>query len=63
MSDKAPKRHMMGKLLRNYRLVHEIGMREMAKDIGIGASTLCRIEGGKEPDLATWLIIQEWLWQ
>jgi hypothetical protein len=60
---KQPRKHMMGKLLRTWRLVTETDMRTAAVKIGIGASTLCRIEAGREPDLRTWLKIQEWLWK
>src|SRR6266478_3291961 len=37
------------------------GRRDVAKDIGISAATLTRIEGGRVPDLATFQKICSWL--
>ncbi len=37
------------------------GVREVAKEIGIGHATLSRIEAGKQPDLDTFTKICKWL--
>ncbi len=37
------------------------GIRDVAKEIGISAATLTRIEGGRVPDLATFQKICSWL--
>lgn len=39
----------------------EISLRACAKEIGIGAATLMRFEGGQEIDAATFLSILAWL--
>jgi transcriptional regulator with XRE-family HTH domain len=37
------------------------GVREVAKDIGISAATLTRVEGGRLPDIATFQKMCSWL--
>jgi transcriptional regulator with XRE-family HTH domain len=37
------------------------GIREVAKEIGISAATLTRVEGGRLPDIATFQKICTWL--
>ena len=37
------------------------GVRETAKEIGVSAATLSRIENGKQPDLTTFEKICKWL--
>jgi transcriptional regulator with XRE-family HTH domain len=37
------------------------GIREVAREIGIGHATLSRIESGKQPDLQTFTKICKWL--
>ena len=37
------------------------GIREVAREIGIGHATLSRIESGKQPDLETFIKICKWL--
>jgi transcriptional regulator with XRE-family HTH domain len=37
------------------------GLRSVAKEIGISASTLCRFESGKRPSLVTFIKICKWL--
>lgn len=49
----------IGSLLRERR--GERGVRETAKEIGVSAATLSRIENGKQPDLATFPKICGWL--
>lgn len=49
----------IGSLLRERR--GERGVRETAKEIGVSAATLSRIENGKQPDLTTFPKICSWL--
>lgn len=51
----------IAKLLRLYRNVNDIGVRDLAPEIGISIATLSRVERGHQMDLATWLKIQDWL--
>lgn len=51
----------LGRLLRLWRNVADLGGRDFAKELGIDHSTLSRIENGKPMDLTTWLKIQTWL--
>lgn len=37
------------------------GLREVAREIGISAATLSRVEGGKQPDLDSFKKICSWL--
>lgn len=55
------KRPMLGSVLRKWRLMNEIGMREAAQKMGIGVATLCRIESGKSMDMDTMMLIMRWL--
>jgi len=52
---------MLGELLRLYRAVNKLGVRAMAKQIGVSAATISRIERGLPMDLNTWLAVQTWL--
>lgn len=49
----------LGVLVREKRKSRKL--REVAAEIGIGASTLMRVEGGKIPDVATFGKICHWL--
>jgi len=49
----------LGALLRERRGGR--GIRDVAKEIGISAATLVRLEGGRLPDLATFQKICSWL--
>lgn len=51
----------LGKVIRAYRRHHEISMRALAKDIGIGAATLMRAEQDYALDAKTFLLILKWL--
>jgi len=51
----------LGIVLRKWRLMSELGMREAAKQIGISSPTLCRIEMGHSPDSKTLMAILNWL--
>lgn len=38
-----------------------IGVREFAKDIGVSASTVSRLENGKMPDVDTFFRVCKWM--
>ena len=40
----------LGKILADHRYANRMGVRELAKDIGLSAATLNRIENGKPCD-------------
>jgi len=46
---------MIGKVLADYRYANRMGMRELAKEIGISTATLCRIEDGNPMNQATFM--------
>lgn len=50
----------LGKVIRTYRLMQELTLRELGKEIGIGAATLMRLEQGRDPDGAT--LAKVWTW-
>jgi DNA-binding XRE family transcriptional regulator len=51
----------LGLLIKKWRLVNEIGPRELASEIGIAPATLYRIESGRALDALTLLKILNWL--
>lgn len=56
------KRVRFGRVLKVYRAWREITTRELASEIGISASTICRIETGKgQPDGPTAVKLFAWL--
>jgi transcriptional regulator with XRE-family HTH domain len=44
-----------------YRAANNIGVRDLAPEIGTSAATLSRIERGYLPDVETFMKIQHWL--
>lgn len=52
----------LGAVIADYRWVNRIGVRELAKQIGVSAATLNRVENGKPCDGATIIKIQAWLY-
>jgi DNA-binding XRE family transcriptional regulator len=48
-------------MLKLYRTVQDMDQRTMAKEIGISASTLCRMEGGKNIDLSSMSKVLIWM--
>lgn len=50
----------LGKVIRTYRLMQELTLRELGKEIGIGAATLMRLEQGRDPDGPT--LAKIWTW-
>ncbi len=53
----------LGKVLKKYRLMMELDLRSLGKEIGIGAATLMRVEMGHEPSYSTFKKILDWLSQ
>lgn len=51
----------LGEVLRKYRRVKDVGLRDQAKVFGIGAATLMRIEQGYDMDGKTLAKILNWL--
>lgn len=51
----------IGIVLKRWRLMGEMDLRTAAKQIGIGHTTLMRIENGKMPDGQTLSILLAWL--
>ena len=53
----------LGKIIRKYRVTSELTLREVGKEIGIGAATLMRVEEGRNPDGNTLAKILAWLFK
>jgi transcriptional regulator with XRE-family HTH domain len=51
----------LGQVLRRYRLMEETDLRTLAKQIGIGAATLMRLEQGRDPSGETLAKVLNWL--
>lgn len=54
---------MIGHLMQVYRVMNRIGVRELAKDIGISPATVSRIENGFECDQNTLFLLLHWLFK
>ena len=52
---------MIGKLLKLYRAANDFGVRDIAHQLDISASTVTRIEQGENVDQATMLKLITWL--
>lgn len=50
-----------GNALKLLRITESLTMREMADQIGVSASTLCRVENGKACDMRSLGRIMAWL--
>jgi transcriptional regulator with XRE-family HTH domain len=51
----------LGLVLRKWRVVSELTLREVAGEIGIGYATLLRIEQGEDVDGRTLIRVAAWL--
>lgn len=51
----------IGTVLRKYRAIQEINLRDLAKEIGTSAPTLTRLEQGHGIDNVTMLALINWL--
>ena len=56
-----PRARIIGRLLVLYRATRQIGVRELAPEIGISIATLSRIERGHAMDADTLLKVWTWL--
>lgn len=52
---------MVGELIRDWRAMQRMGVRECAKDIGLSSATLNRIENGGAMDGRTMVKLFVWL--
>ena len=50
----------LGRMLRCYRQMNEHELRSMAKEVGVSAATLMRIEHGRECDASTLVKVLQW---
>ncbi len=53
----------LGIVMKKYRLMMDLDLLSLGKDIGSGASTLMRLEMGHDPDYRTFKKILDWLSQ
>ena len=51
----------LGDILRKWRIMSELTVREVAVQIGILPSTYCRIENGKAMDGRTLAAVMKWM--
>lgn len=51
----------LSKMLVLYRASEGIDQKDLSHIIGIDASTLCRVERGKSPNVENWLKIMKWM--
>lgn len=51
----------LGEVIRKWRKMSDVGIREAAKEIGVTHGTLSRIERGEKMDAATLIKILNWL--
>lgn len=51
----------ISKIIKLYRAVNDIGVRELANELKISPATLSRIENGKDVEGKTMLLIINWL--
>lgn len=51
----------LGELIRLYRNIENIGIRDLAKELGISYSTLSRVERGEMMDGKTLAALLHWL--
>lgn len=51
----------LGSVLRKYRTMREITVRDLAKEMGISFPTLSRIEHGQPMDAKTFMKVLNWL--
>lgn len=51
----------LGQIIKKWRIVNELDLRSVAREIGIGAATLMRLEQGHVPDGNTLAKVLGWL--
>ena len=50
-----------GEMFRLYRTIHQLSLRDCAKELHISSATLMRIEHGEAMDATTMLTLMNWL--
>lgn len=60
-SSRTLRRTNLGTLLRRWRLVEDIGVRELASRIGVSCATISRMERGHAMDADTLVKVLVWL--
>ena len=53
----------LGAVLWAWRTLERLSIREAAQIVGVSSATWSRLEGGRHPDVETWLLLQTWLLQ
>ena len=53
----------LGQVIKKYRVISELSLRDVGKEIGIGAATLMRFEQGRDADAQTLAKILAWLFK
>lgn len=61
LRERIPRQTRLGEMLRLYRTVRRLSLRDLAPQIGIASATLMRIETGQGIDAATLLKLWTWL--
>jgi len=51
----------IGPLLKSWRQKHDVGVRELGREIGISHGTVSRIERGEQIDAATMMKLLNWM--
>lgn len=51
----------IGEIIRKWRLMSELDLRTVGKQIGISAATLMRLEQGRDTDAATMFKVLAWM--
>lgn len=54
---------MVGTMIRCWRRIEDVGIREAAQQIGVSHGTLSRIERGEQMDAATMMKLLRWLFE
>lgn len=53
----------IGELLRSWRQKRDVGVRELAREVGVSHGTISRIERGEIMDAVTMIKLMRWLFE
>lgn len=53
----------IGEVIRCYRRIKDVGIRETAREVGVSHGTLSRIERGDQMDAYTMMKLMRWLFE
>lgn len=56
-----PAKRNLGRLIRCWRLIEELNLREAGRLLGISAPSVMRLEQGREVDASTFLKLMNWM--